>query len=65
MLEALRTIVAREDRPRSDAELVDSLGALGYRIARRTVAKYRQQLGIPPTAERELERRAGGEPTFA
>ena len=30
-----------------DEELVDVLQQKGYKVARRTVAKYREQLGIP------------------
>ena len=31
----------------SDRELTDMLAAKGYDIARRTVAKYREKLGLP------------------
>ena len=31
----------------TDEQLVDLLSAKGYNVARRTVAKYREQLGIP------------------
>ena len=34
-------------RPHSDEKLKDELQRRGYNIARRTVAKYREQLGIP------------------
>ena len=34
-------------RPLTDENLMDILNAKGYRIARRTVAKYREMLGIP------------------
>ncbi len=34
-------------RPLTDEVLMDILNAKGYRIARRTVAKYREMLGIP------------------
>ena len=46
---ALRDIVEAEDkqRPLSDDALKDALAAQGFPIARRTVAKYREQLGIP------------------
>jgi RNA polymerase sigma-54 factor len=44
--DCLRAIVAAEGRPLSDAELAGELGARGHRVARRTVAKYRAQLGI-------------------
>ena len=46
---ALRDIVEAEDRqhPLSDDALKEELSKRGYPIARRTVAKYREQLGIP------------------
>lgn len=45
----LREIVDAEDKsnPITDDELVNTLHRSGYTIARRTVAKYREQLGIP------------------
>ncbi len=44
----IQEIVAGEDqsRPLSDKKIVDLLAAKGLKIARRTVAKYREQLGI-------------------
>lgn len=46
---ALRDFVDAEDKkhPLSDDQLKERLAAKGYTIARRTVAKYREQLGIP------------------
>lgn len=46
---ALRDIVKGEDpqSPLSDEELVVALATRGYKVARRTVAKYRAQLSIP------------------
>jgi RNA polymerase sigma-54 factor len=45
----LKRMVNDEDkkRPLSDDKLVKMLNKLGYNIARRTVAKYREQLQIP------------------
>lgn len=34
-------------KPMTDEQLVDLLSSKGYNVARRTVAKYRDQLGIP------------------
>lgn len=47
--DTLRTIVDGEDKrkPLTDDELVTMMNAKGYRIARRTIAKYRQMLDIP------------------
>ncbi|MCR9091775.1 MAG: RNA polymerase factor sigma-54 [Proteobacteria bacterium] len=39
-------------KPLSDARLSDLLRAEGMEVARRTVAKYREGLGIPPAHER-------------
>ena len=42
-------LIANEDKlhPASDQELTDSLEKLGFNIARRTVAKYRERMNIP------------------
>ncbi len=40
------------DEPLSDSTLADLLLKDGIRVARRTVAKYREALGIPPSHER-------------
>ena len=38
----------RSDKPLSDPEIVEALGQRGIKIARRTIAKYREELGILP-----------------
>lgn len=45
----LKQIVDAEDKhkPLTDEQLVSKLSAKGYNVARRTIAKYRDQLGIP------------------
>ncbi len=45
----LASIIENEDKskPLTDAILVDKLKEKGYKVARRTVAKYREQLGLP------------------
>ena len=45
-------------RPVSDQAIAERLQAEGIRIARRTVAKYREQMGIPPTSVRRKRARA-------
>ena len=50
--DALRDLVACEPRPLADAALADAMRRRGYPVARRTVAKYREALGIPPVALR-------------
>jgi RNA polymerase sigma-54 factor len=44
--------VTKEGRPITDNEIVSRLEEQGIRIARRTVAKYRTQLGIMPSTLR-------------
>ena len=46
---ALQDCVDNEDKqkPLTDDELVDKMTEKGYKVARRTIAKYRDQLGIP------------------
>lgn len=45
----LKAMVEQEDKskPLSDEALAEKLKGEGYPVARRTVAKYREQLGIP------------------
>jgi len=45
----LQRIVDNEDKtdPMSDQDIADALEEHGFKIARRTVSKYRKQLGIP------------------
>ncbi len=47
--DVLRELIENEHAPLSDAELARLLGEQGYSIARRTVAKYREQMQIPPS----------------
>lgn len=49
--ESIAFIIEGEDpaKPLSDQEIVGILGEKGVRIARRTVAKYREEMGILPT----------------
>ena len=48
-------IIADEDtrRPQSDARIMQRLRAEGIQIARRTVAKYREELKIPSSSQRK------------
>jgi RNA polymerase sigma-54 factor len=50
----IRKLVAQEPpgRPLSDQQIVELLAADGVQVARRTVAKYREALGIAPSSER-------------
>jgi len=51
----IRQIVAGEDprRPHSDQRIVEILKGQGIEIARRTVAKYREVLGLLPSSKRK------------
>ena len=51
----IKKIIAEEDpkKPYSDQKIVQILKAQGIEIARRTVAKYRDQLGILPSSKRK------------
>ena len=52
---AIRKLVAEENvrKPLSDAKLCTMLKEEGITVARRTIAKYREQLSIPPSNERK------------
>jgi RNA polymerase sigma-54 factor len=53
---ALKDIIDQEDKqkPLTDEKLVSELTDKGYKIARRTVAKYREQLDIPVARLRKV-----------
>ncbi len=50
--DVIRELVATETEPLTDQHIAELLSEQGYHIARRTVAKYRDQLGILPSALR-------------
>jgi len=52
--ESLRKIVAQENpiKPLNDQEVADKFAERGIRISRRTIAKYRGEIGIPPARQR-------------
>ncbi|WP_348760879.1 RNA polymerase factor sigma-54 [uncultured Salinisphaera sp.] len=54
----IKRLIAAEpaDKPLSDSKLADQLLEAGIKVARRTVAKYREALGIAPTHERRKKR---------
>ncbi|TGD25139.1 RNA polymerase sigma-54 factor [Companilactobacillus suantsaicola] len=54
--EKIRHILENEDRkkPLSDQKISDMLVDDGLKIARRTVAKYREELGFPATSRRRI-----------
>ncbi|MDE6396759.1 MAG: RNA polymerase sigma-54 factor, partial [Muribaculaceae bacterium] len=49
VINALREIIEAEDKrhPLSDRALMDKMAERGYTLARRTVTKHREKLGIP------------------
>lgn len=52
--EVVRAVIEAEDaaRPLSDDEIVEAMRERGIQLARRTVAKYRKELGIPSSYRR-------------
>ena len=53
--EQIRNIVKNElpAKPCSDEKICKILSTSGIQVARRTVAKYREQMGIPPSSKRK------------
>ncbi|MDR2787246.1 MAG: RNA polymerase factor sigma-54 [Candidatus Accumulibacter sp.] len=51
----IKQLVGAEDakKPLSDSQIADLLGQQGIVVARRTIAKYREALGIPPVKLRK------------
>jgi RNA polymerase sigma-54 factor len=51
----IRKLVAAENpgKPLSDNKIAAVLGEQGIKVARRTVAKYREGMGLPPSNERK------------
>ena len=51
----IKQLVAAErpDKPLSDSKIAEILGEQGIEVARRTVAKYREAMAIPPSNERK------------
>lgn len=48
----IKDMIGREERPLTDQEIAAKLQDYGYTVARRTVAKYRDQLDILPSSLR-------------
>ena len=57
VLEELRSLIENEDsaHPLSDRALAEALQQKGYDVSRRTVAKYRDQAGIPAASGRRRQ----------
>ncbi len=56
IMKAIRELILAEDKkkPLSDEEIAKILKERGINIARRTVAKYRESMGIPSSRERRI-----------
>jgi RNA polymerase sigma-54 factor len=54
----IRKLIAAEDpaKPLSDNSITEALSKEGIQVARRTIAKYREALGIPSSSERKRTR---------
>jgi RNA polymerase sigma-54 factor len=56
---AIRSIIKRlidneiPDKPISDSKIVEMLQEEGIQVARRTIAKYREHMNIPPSSQRK------------
>ena len=52
----LKQLIAEENpgKPLSDSKLASLLASQGIQVARRTIAKYRESLGIPPSNQRKV-----------
>jgi len=50
----LQELVDNEDKtkPHSDDALVELMKAAGFKVARRTITKYRQRMNIPSSRQR-------------
>jgi RNA polymerase sigma-54 factor len=53
---ALKEIIDSEDKhsPLGDDQIATQLNNMGYDVARRTVSKYREQMGIPTSRMRKI-----------
>lgn len=47
--DVIKEIIAQENAPLTDQQIAERLNKRGIKVARRTVAKYREQLGILPS----------------
>jgi len=54
----IRKLISMEDseKPFSDSQIATTLSGEGIKVARRTVAKYRESLGIPSSSDRRRAR---------
>ena len=57
---AIKKLIDEEDKILSDDALVTALREQGYDLARRTVAKYREAMGIGSSVQRRRQRKMAG-----
>jgi len=55
----IKALIDAETKPLSDSKLAVLLKEAGFNVARRTVAKYREAMKIPPSNERKADLSAG------
>jgi len=60
----IEEIILHEEQPLSDQRIADILEGRGLEIARRTVAKYRDAIGVPPARVRGALRHRGWKPLW-
>ena len=60
LVRAIREIVERENEILSDDAIAALLKQKGYDIARRTVVKYREAMGIGSSVQRRRQRKIAG-----
>ena len=56
----IKSLISQEEKPLSDSQVAKELSKRGFPLARRTVAKYREALGILPAHLRRSRRKAEG-----
>lgn len=54
----IKQLISEETKVLSDDKIAAILGQSGIKIARRTIAKYREALGIPSSAERKRSKKS-------
>lgn len=55
----IKVLIDKETKPLSDSKLATLLKEDGFNVARRTVAKYREAMKIPPSNERKADLSSG------
>lgn len=55
----IKELIEKEnkEKPLSDQHIADQLASEGIEISRRTITKYREELGIPSTSKRKRKKK--------